>query len=191
MINRILIIATSLAFAIACESAPPKHVHTQNLPVQTTVRPATAPNITNQGQARPMTMTTGPGEAYQGPTPGSINDFRVSVGERVYFDLNRHRLGEAEKLTLARQAAWLQTYSNVSILVAGNCDERGTRAYNLALGERRASVVRNHLVSLGVDPSRIQTISYGKERPVASGSSEDAHAMNRNAFTQIISGAVS
>ncbi len=126
-----------------------------------------------------------------GPAAGSLADFRVNVGERVYFDLDQYRLDADDQSVLKRQAAWLQTYPDVSILVAGNCDERGTREYNLALGERRASIVKDYLVGLGVDPARIETVSYGKERPLAPESNEAAWAQNRNGFTQIISGASS
>ena len=125
-----------------------------------------------------------------GPTPGTLEDFQVNVGDRVYFDLDQYRLSADAQGILKRQAAWLSSYSNVNILVAGNCDERGTREYNLALGERRASVVKNYLVDLGVDPARIQTVSYGKERPLALGSNEASWAQNRNGFTQLISGVV-
>ena len=127
----------------------------------------------------------------EGPAPGSLEDFRVNVGERVYFDLNEYGLDADDQEILKLQAAWLQSYPSVRIMVAGNCDERGTREYNLALGERRASVVKDYLVSLGVDPSRIDTISYGKERPIAAGSDEASWALNRNGFTQIVSGTTS
>ena len=126
-----------------------------------------------------------------GPTAGSLEDFQVNVGDRVYFDLDQYRLSADAQDILKRQAAWLSSYPDVNILVAGNCDERGTREYNLALGERRASVVKNYLVDLGVDPARVQTVSYGKERPLALGSTEDSWAQNRNGFTQLISGVVS
>ncbi|MEL7109119.1 MAG: peptidoglycan-associated lipoprotein Pal [Pseudomonadota bacterium] len=125
-----------------------------------------------------------------GPAEGSLEDFQVNVGDRVYFDLDEYRLSGDAQGILSRQAAWLSSYPNVNILVAGNCDERGTREYNLALGERRASVVKNYLVDLGVDPARIQTVSYGKERPLALGSNEESWAQNRNGFTQLISGVV-
>lgn len=124
-----------------------------------------------------------------GPLAGSLADFQANVGERVYFDLNQWRLDDSDRAVLQRQAAWLQSYPAVRILVAGNCDERGTREYNLALGERRASIVRDYLVGLGVDPSRVDTVSYGKERPIDGGSSEASWAKNRNGFTQIVSGA--
>ena len=125
-----------------------------------------------------------------GPTAGSLEDFQVNVGDRVYFDLDQYRLSADAQGILKRQVAWLSAYPNVNILVAGNCDERGTREYNLALGERRASVVKNYLVDLGIDPARIQTVSYGKERPLALGSNEASWAQNRNGFTQLISGVV-
>ncbi|MEH6695134.1 MAG: peptidoglycan-associated lipoprotein Pal [Hyphomonas sp.] len=126
-----------------------------------------------------------------GPLAGSLDDFRVNVGERVYYDLDGYRLDSDDQEILKRQAAWLASYPQVRILVAGNCDERGTREYNLALGERRASIVKDYLVSLGVDSSRIDTISYGKERPIAAGSDEQSWALNRNGFTQIVSGSTS
>ncbi|MEM1106315.1 MAG: peptidoglycan-associated lipoprotein Pal [Pseudomonadota bacterium] len=127
-------------------------------------------------------------ERFTGPPPGTLEDFRVNVGERVYFDLDQSRLDADDREILMRQAAWLQSYGQTRILVAGNCDERGTREYNLALGERRAAVVKDFLVSQGVDPARIETISYGKERPIAGGSNEQAWAQNRNGFTQILTG---
>jgi len=124
-----------------------------------------------------------------GPLAGSVDDFRTNVGERVYFDLSQWRLDSSDQQILKRQAAWLASYPDVRILVAGNCDERGTREYNLALGERRAATVKEYLVDLGVDPSRIETVSYGKERPIDGASTEAAWALNRNGFTQIVSGA--
>ncbi|MBK8197780.1 MAG: peptidoglycan-associated lipoprotein Pal [Acidobacteria bacterium] len=123
--------------------------------------------------------------------PGSLEDFRVNVGERVYFDLDQYRLDSEDQDILKRQAAWLASYPNVRVLIAGNCDERGTREYNLALGERRANAVKEYLVSLGVSASRIDTVSYGKERPVVAGSNDQSWALNRNGWTQIVSGATS
>jgi peptidoglycan-associated lipoprotein len=123
--------------------------------------------------------------------PGSLEDFRVNVGERVYFDLDQYRLDSDDQAILQRQAAWLASYPNVRILIAGNCDERGTREYNLALGERRANAVKEYLVSLGVSAARIDTVSYGKERPVVAGSDDQSWALNRNGWTQIVSGATS
>lgn len=123
--------------------------------------------------------------------PGSVEDFRVSVGDRIFYATDRSDLSQEARTTLERQAAWLRRYPNVRILVAGNCDERGTREYNLALGARRANSARDYLVSLGVAANRIETVSYGKERPLDPRSTEEAWAVNRNAHTQIVSGAVS
>lgn len=123
--------------------------------------------------------------------PGSLEDFRVNVGERVYFDLDQYRLDTEDQDILKRQAAWLASYPDIRILVAGNADERGTREYNLALGERRANAVKEYLVSLGVSASRVDTVSYGKERPIVAGSDDQSWALNRNGWTQIVSGATS
>jgi peptidoglycan-associated lipoprotein len=129
--------------------------------------------------------------APQGPVAGSAEDFRVSVGDRVFFGYDRFDLTPEARSVLERQAAWLRQYPNVRILVAGNCDERGTREYNLALGARRAAAARDYLVSLGVAANRVETVSYGKERPLDPRSNEEAWSVNRNAHTQIVSGAVS
>ncbi len=152
----------------------------------------TAPVVEAEPEVQePAVVDTTPMPAVAtGPTKGSLEDFQVNVGDRVYFDLDQYRLAADAQGILKRQAAWLSSYPDVNILVAGNCDERGTREYNLALGERRASVVKSYLVDLGVDPARIQTVSYGKERPLAVGSNDDSWAQNRNGFTQLISGVV-
>ena len=125
----------------------------------------------------------------KGPRPGSLEDFTVNVGDRVYFDTDQYNLDAEDRSRLDRQAAWLQQYPQVRIMVAGNADERGTREYNLALGARRAEAVRAYLVSLGVDGSRIETVSYGKERPLDPRSNDTAWAVNRNSQTQLTSGA--
>jgi peptidoglycan-associated lipoprotein len=127
----------------------------------------------------------------QGPIAGSVEDFRVNVGDRVFFGFDRSDLTSDARQILERQAAWLRRYTSVRVLVAGNCDERGTREYNLALGARRAAAARDYLVSLGVSGTRIETVSYGKERPLDPRSNDQAWAVNRNAHTQIVSGAVS
>lgn len=114
-------------------------------------------------------------------TPGSLEDFVVNVGDRVYFDTDSSSLSTTAQDTLAKQAAWLRAYPSVNITVEGHADERGTREYNLALGDRRANAAKNYLVSQGVSAGRVNTISYGKERPVALGSNEEAWAQNRRA----------
>jgi peptidoglycan-associated lipoprotein len=128
---------------------------------------------------------SGVSTAPSGPIPGSQADLENSAGHRVFFDYNQYTLTPEAQGTLARQAAWLKEYPETRILLAGNCDERGTREYNLALGARRAEASRAYLVSLGVDSSRITTVSYGKERPIDARSVEAAWSVNRNATTTI------
>jgi peptidoglycan-associated lipoprotein len=118
-------------------------------------------------------------------TPGSIADFKQNVGDRVYFDTDMSNIREDGRSTLAKQAEWLKKYTNYPILIEGKCDERGTREYNLALGERRANAVRQYLVAQGLPAARIKTISYGKERPEAVGSDEGAWARNRVGITAL------
>jgi peptidoglycan-associated lipoprotein len=116
--------------------------------------------------------------------PGSQEDFVRSISaDRIFFDTDRYNVDAEDQATLQSQAQWLAKYPNSRITIEGHCDERGTRDYNLALGERRANAAKNFLASLGIDPARIQTVSYGKERPQASGSNEQAWAQNRRAVT--------
>ena len=123
------------------------------------------------------------------PIPGSVQDFVINVGDFVYFDLDSYDIRSDAMPVLDAQAAWLRQYPGVRVRVEGNCDERGTREYNLALGARRANAVRDYLASRGVASSRIVTLSWGKERPVDPGSNEDAWARNRNGHTVIVEGA--
>lgn len=161
----------------------------EEAPVQTTATTASSATQTQAPTTAAVSQSNMSAVATPvGPKAGSSADFQVNVGDRVYFDLDQYRLSSDAQNVLKRQAAWLASYPGVNILVAGNCDERGTREYNLALGERRASVVKDYLVSLGVDSARVQTVSYGKERPLAIGTNEAAWAQNRNGFTQLISG---
>lgn len=115
--------------------------------------------------------------------PGSQQDFVVNVGDRVFFTVDSSELNATSRSTLDKQAAWLAQYSNYSITVEGHADERGTREYNIALGARRAAATRNYLVSRGIPASRIQTISYGKERPVAVCDNASCWNQNRRAVT--------
>lgn len=114
-----------------------------------------------------------------GPTPGSQEHLLVNVGDRVFFDFDKSDLQPEGRATSEKVAVWLNSYPTALVTVEGHADERGTREYNLALGERRANSVRDYLIALGVDPNRITTISYGKERPAVLGSNEDAWAQNR------------
>jgi peptidoglycan-associated lipoprotein len=129
---------------------------------------------------------TGAGSATTaGPRPGSQEDLVANVGDRVFFDTDRSSIRADQRTVLERQAAWLGRYPEVQVAVEGHADERGTREYNLALGQRRANSARDVLVAGGVAPARISTISYGKDRPAALGSDEQAWAQNRRAVTVV------
>ena len=124
----------------------------------------------------------GPG----GGPPGSQQEFLVTVGDRVFFETDSSNLTAEAQATLDKQAAWLNRYGNYRVLVEGHADERGTREYNIALGERRASVVVNYLVSRGVNPGRITSKSFGKERPVAICNDISCWSQNRRAVTVVM-----
>ena len=121
--------------------------------------------------------------------PGTADDFRVNVGDTVFFDTDAHSVRADAQTVLQKQAAWLKQYPQVKLMLEGHCDERGTREYNLALGDRRAYAVKEFLVSLGVDAARLQTKSYGKERPVCSESDDSCWQQNRRGFSVISAGA--
>ncbi|GHC76718.1 peptidoglycan-associated lipoprotein [Limoniibacter endophyticus] len=122
-------------------------------------------------------------------TPGSSQDFTVNVGDRIFFDTDSTAIRADAQATLAKQAQWLNRYSQFSITIEGHADERGTREYNLALGSRRAAATRDFLVSQGVASNRLKTISYGKERPVAVCDDISCWSQNRRAVTVLNSGA--
>jgi peptidoglycan-associated lipoprotein len=117
--------------------------------------------------------------------PGSPQDLETSAGDRVFFPFDRADISPEAREILSRQADWLRRYPNVTVTIEGHCDERGTREYNLALGERRAQAAKNVLVASGISASRISTISYGKERPAVVGSAEESYAQNRRAVTVV------
>jgi len=121
--------------------------------------------------------------------PGSAQDFRVNVGDTVHFALNRYQIEDNDKSLLQRQAAWLAKYPRVQVRIEGHCDERGTREYNLALGARRANAVKEYLAGQGVAIGRMETISYGKERPICTESNEACWSQNRRGVTTITAGA--
>ncbi len=131
--------------------------------------------VTDDGQ---ITETAG-----SGIVAGSQEDLIVNVGDRVFFGYDSSDLDSDALELLQDQVAWLKQNSNVSVTIEGHCDERGTREYNLALGEKRAQAVKNYLIGLGINPDRVSTISYGKERPAVVGSNDGAWAQNRRSVT--------
>ncbi|MEJ5082727.1 MULTISPECIES: peptidoglycan-associated lipoprotein Pal [unclassified Ochrobactrum] len=121
-------------------------------------------------------------------TPGSAQDFTVNVGDRILFDLDSSLIRSDAQQTLSKQAQWLQRYPQYSITVEGHADERGTREYNLALGQRRAAATRDFLAARGVPTSRMRTVSYGNERPIAVCDNNSCWSQNRRAVT-VLNGA--
>jgi peptidoglycan-associated lipoprotein len=163
-LSRPLLMATAVIALAACSKKPP-----QELPP--------APGGTEE------TASTAPA-APSGPVKGSQEDFVASVSsDRILFDTDKYDVDAEDQPILQSQATWLQANPTVRVTVEGHADERGTRDYNIALGDRRANSAKNYLASLGIDPSRITTVSYGKERPAALGSDESAWAQNRRAVT--------
>jgi peptidoglycan-associated lipoprotein len=128
---------------------------------------------------------SGAAAASNGPVPGSQEDLVRNVGDRVFFGFNEANLKPDARATLDKQAAWLAKYPQNNVQVAGNCDERGTEEYNLALGQRRANAAAGYIEAKGVAKTRVTTISYGKDRPTAMGHDEQAWAQNRNAVTSV------
>jgi len=144
----------------------------------------TAPTSSQGAAGGGATTTLGQGQgqvaaAPVGPVPGSAEDMRVNVGDRVFFDFDRSDLKPEARAQIERWAAWLTRYPQRTVVIEGHCDERGTREYNLALGERRANAALQYLLSLGIAANRVTTISYGKERPTVVGSNEAAWSQNR------------
>ena len=141
------------------------------------------------GEQDVITTTTDPmdgtGVGLDGVTPGSQIDLEQSAGDKVFFGYDQYNLTDEARSTLTMQAEWLKQYPDVAVVVAGHADERGTREYNLALGERRANSVKNYLIASGINPSRLRVISYGKERPAVPGSDPSAWAQNRRAVTEV------
>lgn len=120
-----------------------------------------------------------------GAKPGSQLDLEINIGDRVLFGFDQSTLTSTGRTQVERWGAWLEVFPQNKIMIEGHADERGTREYNLALGERRANAAREYLVSLGIDPNRIKTISFGKERPAIPGSSENAYAQNRRSVAVV------
>lgn len=135
------------------------------------------PAVRDTGATEPV--TTAPVDT--GPVEGSQEHLEQQAGDRVFFAFDQYDLSNEAQATLRAQADWLRQFPAVNVTIEGHCDERGTREYNLALGERRATAAKNYLVALGIDASRIETVSYGKERPAVLGNGEDAWAQNRRA----------
>ncbi|CCQ73318.1 peptidoglycan-associated lipoprotein Pal [Magnetospira sp. QH-2] len=170
---KVLSVVSALMLVAACSSTPEESAKMEGTGGQS--------GAGNSGS----TMETKP----MGPMMGSADEFVVSVGDTVRFGYDRYDLDAAAQTTLEAQAAWLKRYPGVTVTIEGHCDERGTREYNIALGDRRASAAKDYLVALGVNGNRVKTVSYGKERPVALGHNEQAWGQNRRSVSVVTGGA--
>lgn len=183
-----LALASAISLLSACATAPePEPQPMVQKPVAAPQQPVLqdrAPIVQEPlQQAQPLPPAT------NFVMPGSVDDFVQSAGDRIFFGYDRFDLSNEARNVLRAQAQWLSSYPDVIAVIGGHADERGTREYNLALGARRADAVRDFLISQGVDPRRLTTVSYGKERPIDGRSNEEAWALNRNGHTAIVSGA--
>ena len=148
---------------------------------------ACAKKVPDQLPPAPDGTGTDIGSNTGGVVPGSQQDFIANVSsDRIFFGFDQYNVDAEDQATLQSQAQWLARNPAVRVTLEGHADERGTRDYNIALGERRANAAKNYLATLGIDPSRIDVISYGQERPAALGSNEEAWAQNRRAVTVVI-----
>ena len=176
---RLALVAAVALSVSACATKKPVYAPT----------PTPAPAPQPPPPAPPARVTQTPVAPPSGPLAGSEQDFVVNVGDRVYFDYDSYSVRADAQPVLDAQVGWLKRYPAVQVRIEGNCDERGTQEYNLALGARRSNSVRDYLVSHGVEANRISTVSYGKEKPIDSGTGDAADQHNRNGHTAIVSGA--
>jgi peptidoglycan-associated lipoprotein len=178
MINRIFALFAVVAFLAACETAPKDAGDAAG-------SGASGSSDTSSSSSSSSSASGGSTSSSSGSSTMTKDEELVSIGNKVYFDFDSSALSADAKSTLNAQAAFLRSNPSVRITVEGHADERGTREYNLALGDRRASAARDFLVAQGIDGARIKTISYGKERPEMVGSNDEAWAKNRRSVSII------
>ena len=163
-----LSVLAAVALLAACETAP-----------------ESSGNAQSSGGSSTTSSSSGSSMAAVQIPAGSQEDLVVNVGDRVFFGFDSSDLTAESRAALEKQAAWMKKFGGVRVVLEGHCDERGTREYNLALGERRANAAKDYLVAFGINPARVKTISYGKERPAALGHNESAWAQNRRSVTVV------
>ncbi len=163
-----LSVLAAVALLAACETAP-----------------ESSGNAQSSGGSSTTSSSSGSSMAAVQIPAGSQEDLVVNVGDRVFFGFDSSDLTAESRAALEKQAAWMKKFGGVRVVLEGHCDERGTREYNLALGERRANAAKDYLVALGINPARVKTISYGKERPAALCHNESAWAQNRRSVTVV------
>lgn len=172
------LLAGASMLAAACASNPPPE-------------PTPPPVVAEAPRVAPTPPAPIPTPQPSGPAAGSKGDFAAKTTDRVYFDYDQYNLDDADRRSLATQVAWLKQFPSTRMEVQGHADERGTRDYNIALGDRRAQAVSQYLQQQGITSTRIQTISFGKDKPLDMGHDEAAWARNRNVFSNIIVEAIS
>ena len=172
MIYKFLISSLLVIFVAACATKPKDSADSSG----------SGSASSNESSVDEGTLTVSEGT---GIVKGSQEDLIVNVGDRVFFGYDSSDLDSDALELLQDQVAWLKQNSDVSVTIEGHCDERGTREYNLALGEKRAQAVKNYLIGLGINPDRVSTISYGKERPAVVGSNDGAWSQNRRSVTTV------
>ena len=177
MINRIFALFAIVAFLAACETAPKD--------AGDAAGSGASGSSDTSSSSSSSSSASGSSSSSSGSSTMTKDEELVSIGNKVYFDFDSSALSADAKSTLNAQAAFLRSNPSVRITVEGHADERGTREYNLALGDRRASAARDFLVAQGIDGARIKTISYGKERPEMVGSNDEAWAKNRRSVSNI------
>ena len=165
----------------ACETGPDNGASTGGTGQSQTASQSTgsADDLTGSGSGAGSGSVSS--QNMSGPEPGTQEHLVVNVGDRVFFGFDQSQLSGEAQATVEKLAAWLKQYPSKQLTIEGHADERGTREYNLALGAQRANAVRDYLIVLGIDPNRVETVSFGEERPAVRGSNEDAWAQNRRA----------
>ncbi|MBK1667770.1 peptidoglycan-associated lipoprotein [Rhodovibrio sodomensis] len=165
----------------ACETGPDNQANTGGSGQSRTASQSTggADDLTGGGSGAGSGSVSSQNMA--GPEPGTQEHLVVNVGDRVFFGFDEYQLSSEAQATVEKLAAWLKQHPSKQVTIEGHADERGTREYNLALGAQRANAVRDYLIVMGIDPNRVETVSFGEERPAVPGSNEDAWAQNRRA----------
>jgi peptidoglycan-associated lipoprotein len=181
MFNKLILSLFIIFFVAACATKPKDAGEASG--TGSSASDSETVSSSSAGELTSVDYTADVPSDYEGIYPGSQEDLIVNVGDRIFFAYDSYELDSDAQELLQDQAAWLKQYNKTSINIEGHCDERGTREYNLALGEKRAQAVKNYLNALGVAKSSLNTISYGKERPAVIGSNDGAWSQNRRAVT--------
>ncbi|MEC7210916.1 MAG: peptidoglycan-associated lipoprotein Pal [Pseudomonadota bacterium] len=182
MLQRLIALAAVAFFVAACETASQTSTDSAGESSSSTAS-TSASTSSSSGSSGSSSSSSSSSASSAADAATSAEDALAKIGNTVYFGYDSSALSDDAQATLMRQAGFLRGNPSLTVTIEGHCDERGTREYNLALGERRATAARDYLLAQGVDPARIRVISYGKERPVASGSTEQSWSKNRRAAT--------